>query len=551
MVEVNAKAAVLLAAGLAVVSFFSPFGSEARGDNGECRNPNVPISDQTDDSAKNACEYSSAILNSNGKKEALPIGSCGQKDPRPQGTFDPKTAGGYTGVLSALTKNLPSGANSDKIKASLDDSISKFSKRFGCAKPIVTNYNWLQTVIAPTDPDGAKLKSYTSTDGSTISLDQIPLRLEMVRKKDNKLVPSILCKRPSTDTINQGKYDTCMKLQAKYHNDKAGICDQYIFFNNATDSEKYLELLQAPVVLDKSGNEIPRPTPADLEGGSLDYFGKDSDPKTGYAARITQNFNAAECTSEPDGVKIDFAEVQARNKKIIEDQLDKYISNKGDGVSKDLISCNPKTEGYWKKHYHQSSPTTCVGTISTEHANNESTFDAEAMNKPENSKFKKCIDDAKKAGLKLVTVNIGASASQLNNSLEKSGCCPTDFHCLSEKRTNDAKKVILNMYPGDTPKVTTDTLGDNGDGSSGLCPYDNKNHLLPGYQVGPPPGEKRKDLDPYKFTNISMSFAAPAQTETGYRNLESKMMCVRTQISCDDPKMDKVDIPHFLMRDQK
>lgn len=153
----------------------------------------------------------------------------------------------------------------------------------------------------------------------------------------------------------------------------------------------------------------------------------------------------------------------------------------------------------------------CVGSVSKYFVNNKAVLkeESESDRMADQAQITKCISENKEAGYVVKSVTINSSANQLRNtsSLEEiksgEGFCGFDFQGLSAARNAFALKTIL---PGlitvdaKTP-IKTNTAGENGNGTSGPCPYGKDGKLLPEYA-----GSKKNKLEDYKSTEIIIEF---------------------------------------------
>lgn len=203
---------------------------------------------------------------------------------------------------------------------------------------------------------------------------------------------------------------------------------------------------------------------------------------------------------------------------------DKYTGEKGLQYG---LSCSDDIQirKFTTVAYEQRS---CAGRFEQLFKDNEWDMDLSSLSDDEKyQEFKACIEKMQAEGFKLTNVSISASASQLNNSGEAARqFCKKGFRELSQARANSAKNLLASEFsiPGD--KMNTYTNGENGNGSSGACPYKMVNGqevLKPEFANGKP---ARKELDDAKYVKVSANFEPkqmPAQREKS---------CYTAYISC-------------------
>lgn len=212
-----------------------------------------------------------------------------------------------------------------------------------------------------------------------------------------------------------------------------------------------------------------------------------------------------------------------------QDDFKNYFANKFTG-EKGLeygLSCSDdiQVRSFSTVAYERRS---CAGRFEQLFKDNEWDMDLSSLEGDEKyQEFKACIEKMQAEGFKLTNVSISASASQLNNSGEAARqFCRKGFKELSQARANSARNLLASEFSIPEDKMNTYTNGENGNGSSGACPYKMVNGqevLKPEFANGKP---ARKELDDAKYVKVSANFEPkqmPAQREKS---------CYTAYISC-------------------
>ncbi|MBI2605938.1 MAG: hypothetical protein HYW49_07645, partial [Deltaproteobacteria bacterium] len=114
----------------------------------------------------------------------------------------------------------------------------------------------------------------------------------------------------------------------------------------------------------------------------------------------------------------------------------------------------------------------CVATGKVEFAGNQ--FNTVNQTSQIFTKLKECVDQKIASGFALSSINIQASSSRLNNTLDAATAfCRKGFYALAKARGDAVKTAVTNVLGNSlgSAKITVDPSGINGDGSSGPCPY--------------------------------------------------------------------------------
>lgn len=150
--------------------------------------------------------------------------------------------------------------------------------------------------------------------------------------------------------------------------------------------------------------------------------------------------------------------------------------------------------------------------------------------------FKACITNMQAEGFKLTNVSVSASASQLNNTGKAAEqFCKKGFEDLSKARANSAKNLLISEFSFPDSMIHPSSRGENGNGSSGACPYklvNGKEVLKPEFAPGKP---ARKELDEAKYVRVSANFEPkiiPAK-KTKYC-YEAYVPCSRIAYKCGE-----------------
>lgn len=157
------------------------------------------------------------------------------------------------------------------------------------------------------------------------------------------------------------------------------------------------------------------------------------------------------------------------------------------------------------------------------------------------NELKKCIRENEQAGYKVSKVKIKSSANQLRNTsnLEdiKSGVgfCGYDFLGLSTARAQFAKdKILPQLIDVEGASVELEPNGQNGNGSSGPCPYDIKGNVIKEFL-----GNGKEKLEEFKSTDIEVEFEATnrikSQSDSKVNGVTRiRASCSSIRIKCKD-----------------
>lgn len=206
--------------------------------------------------------------------------------------------------------------------------------------------------------------------------------------------------------------------------------------------------------------------------------------------------------------------VDPKNVQAVQEHL-KKISN--DSATSFFI-CNSKAELEARTTVSQKYKP-CSGNFKKNFENNK--FDIspsevkQILNTPEAQELTACINERLSQGAQLHHININSSASALNNTGEaEKRFCKKGFLGLSQARAEAAKNKILpelfakagkSGFDINKVKVDINAGGENGDGTSGACPYETKGgreFLKAKYSS--PAGQK--ELEDSKYVKVQVTF---------------------------------------------
>ncbi|PIP96526.1 MAG: hypothetical protein COW00_10130 [Bdellovibrio sp. CG12_big_fil_rev_8_21_14_0_65_39_13] len=184
---------------------------------------------------------------------------------------------------------------------------------------------------------------------------------------------------------------------------------------------------------------------------------------------------------------------------------------------------------------------TCKSSISKYFVDNKAELKGQLSSdlEKDQNELKKCIRENEQAGYKVSKVKIKSSANQLRNtsSLEDIkkgvGFCGYDFLGLATARAQFAKnKILPQLINFEGASVELEPQGQNGNGSSGPCPYDKQGNILKEYL-----GAGKIKLDEFKATDIEVEFEATqrikGQTESQVNGVTRvRASCSSIRIKC-------------------
>ena len=190
----------------------------------------------------------------------------------------------------------------------------------------------------------------------------------------------------------------------------------------------------------------------------------------------------------------------------------------------------------------------CAGNVAGFFKDNEwssSTLDNK-MNGPEATELAACIKDRLSKGGIIEHIKIESSASALNNSGEAAKqFCKKGFQELSEARAITARdKIVPQLFSKAGADATglvvkTDSLGSNGDGTSGPCPYelrDGKEVLKKEFST--PSG--KKSLDEHKYVRVNVSFKEIKKpVSNGDKHYAKSYRCRKFEFACQPKVMNE------------
>lgn len=219
------------------------------------------------------------------------------------------------------------------------------------------------------------------------------------------------------------------------------------------------------------------------------------------------------------------------------ESIDKYYNNKyrSEAAIDKGTACLPRYN-YGNFNVPVSFKRSCAGRFSQYFADNMWDIDSDKLSgDPEYETFKKCINDMKAQGLKLTSVNVTASSSQLNNTGEASKYfCAKGFKGLSEARGQSAKKHLVSELGFKESEVKVTSNGSNRNGSSGDCPYElvnGKERLKKEYYRGE---AQREILDDAKYVKVNAVFEPEVKygTSTGKTCWRFTRSCTQIGYKC-------------------
>lgn len=165
----------------------------------------------------------------------------------------------------------------------------------------------------------------------------------------------------------------------------------------------------------------------------------------------------------------------------------------------------------------------------------------DSIKKDKNYKsFISCVKGKLSKGKKISNIIIESSSSRLNNTndnaLAKDSYGQKGFLGLSKARA-ESMKEFLESITGEngeasfeSSKINMNYFGENGDGSSGLCPYfkytndeNEKEKIFPHYDKN---GEKRAELDASKYVRVTIIFLSTNETQN--HTTSTKKPCHKT-----------------------
>ncbi len=219
-------------------------------------------------------------------------------------------------------------------------------------------------------------------------------------------------------------------------------------------------------------------------------------------------------------------------------EIDKYMKENysQDEMLNQNLSCSDRVNfRNWNVQVKQTK--SCAGKFSSYFPDNQWEINNVMLSEdPAYKEFQNCIEDMKAKGLKLSKVNISSSSSQLNNTgAAKDEFCGKGFERLSKARAASAKGILQDRFGFEDKDFSISYKGQNGNGSSGECPYEMKNgveRLKPEFAPG---GSKRKDLDDSKYVKVSVTFEPKIErgpkTKTCF---QPTYYCSRIGYKCED-----------------
>ncbi|GEM_PF-3717672 len=235
---------------------------------------------------------------------------------------------------------------------------------------------------------------------------------------------------------------------------------------------------------------------------------------------------------------------KGRQLEINQEKFYNFISDKGNTNSKgrhyNTYFCSSKVglRQPAKTVFHNPK---CIHSVSKYFVDNKAVLknESEDSRRKDQEQINKCIADNKLAGYTATKVTIISSANQLKNTstLQEikngEGFCGFDFQGLSAARNEFALKKILPGIEVDALiPINTNADGDNGNGTSGPCPYGQNGRLLSEYA-----GSNKKKLEDYKKTEIVIDFKpgkelALKQSKDKSGTVSLASPCVGLEIKC-------------------
>lgn len=189
----------------------------------------------------------------------------------------------------------------------------------------------------------------------------------------------------------------------------------------------------------------------------------------------------------------------------------------------------------------------CAGNFKKNFENNKFDMSAsevkQVLNTPEAQELTACINERLSQGAKLHHVSINSSASALNNTGDaEKRFCKKGFLGLSQARAEAAKNKILPALFAkagqggfDINKVQVDinAAGENGDGTSGACPYETKagrEILKPKYST--PAGQK--ELEDSKYVKVQVTFEdSSKKVSDSVPTYQPMYRCKKIEFKCE------------------
>lgn len=212
----------------------------------------------------------------------------------------------------------------------------------------------------------------------------------------------------------------------------------------------------------------------------------------------------------------------------------------GDGILKSGTSCGGILAISKPEKITFDTTPACTGSF--EHLFSDNTWKLPSLDDLKKDKKFNDLSDCLKIMIgnkhTISRIDIDSSSSQLNNTGEASTrFCEKGFKELSKARALSAWKRLKTI--GSTiglkgGKVEANYKGENGNGTSGECPYeliDGKEVLKKGFEKG---GNKRNELDKSKYVNVKIIFKPNPEITQKPKNVYhiSKSGCYKLQFKC-------------------
>lgn len=220
--------------------------------------------------------------------------------------------------------------------------------------------------------------------------------------------------------------------------------------------------------------------------------------------------------------------------------------NRGDEGVKRLMICGTKSVIAPRKATHRiHSP--CAGNFIQNFKDNAweiPEFSDLLSTGKVDQKLLNCIKGKISKGAKIDKISIRSSSNLLNNTgVAAERFCKKGFKALSEARANYAKEQLVPQLlteAGLNPSELADDAyklnanGDNGDGTSGPCPYkyssSSKEYMDTDFAKS---GKRRSEIDEGKYLKVSISFKEQrTKLENQEYVVKARHACKRISFSC-------------------
>jgi hypothetical protein len=180
-----------------------------------------------------------------------------------------------------------------------------------------------------------------------------------------------------------------------------------------------------------------------------------------------------------------------------------------------------------------------VGSLLPDNEWDLSKIDSKGLNQMSEA-LSSCIQDRLSKGAKIHHISIASSSSALNNTNKAAEMfCPKGFLALSKARATSANETFVPKILSGTElknvPVKSQFKGQNGDGTSGPCPYTIVNGVEV-YKEKYKTESGKKSLDEYKYVKLHVTFEASTdRTNNSTTYYAAKHSCRNIYFECGTP----------------